>query len=313
VDAAAAAPKPHTLDDVMIAMDVVDTLRHREDLVRRELDEEGREAELIARLREIYRQQGIEVPDSVLKEGVKALKDRRFTYNPPPPSMKRTLLEMWARRTLLARRMGLVAAALLLLGSAYYLLVARPAEQARTAARIEMTETLPRAIRLAHSDIAAIALEPGARERADALLADGERAIRDQDVAGMRQTSAALQQLKQELTTEYTLTIVSGPRETTGVWRRPPGLWSQRNYYIVVEAVTPDGRKLQLPIRNEETGQTETVSRFAVRVPQSTYDAVAADKREDGIVQNNRFGEKRRGKMSVDYLMPFEGGAITKW
>ena len=35
----------------MIAMDVVDTLRHREDLVRRELDEEGREAELIERLR----------------------------------------------------------------------------------------------------------------------------------------------------------------------------------------------------------------------------------------------------------------------
>ena len=49
-------PKPHTLDEIMIAMDVVDTLRHREELVRRELDDEGREAELIARLREIYRE-----------------------------------------------------------------------------------------------------------------------------------------------------------------------------------------------------------------------------------------------------------------
>jgi hypothetical protein len=29
--------QPHTLDDVMIAMDVVDTLRHGEDVVRREL------------------------------------------------------------------------------------------------------------------------------------------------------------------------------------------------------------------------------------------------------------------------------------
>jgi hypothetical protein len=33
-EAQPAAGKPHALDDVMIAVDVVDTLRHREDLVR---------------------------------------------------------------------------------------------------------------------------------------------------------------------------------------------------------------------------------------------------------------------------------------
>ena len=35
------------LDDVMLAMDVVDTLRRRERLVARELDEIGREADQI--------------------------------------------------------------------------------------------------------------------------------------------------------------------------------------------------------------------------------------------------------------------------
>ena len=89
-ETALAPSKPQTLDDVMIAMDVVDTLRHREDLVRRELNEEGRESELIARLRQIYRDQGIEVPDHVLADGVKALKDSRFVYTPPPASWKRT-------------------------------------------------------------------------------------------------------------------------------------------------------------------------------------------------------------------------------
>ncbi|NJO35162.1 MAG: hypothetical protein HC869_20695, partial [Rhodospirillales bacterium] len=54
-ETAVAPGKPQTLDDIMIAMDVVDTLRHREDLVRRELSEEDREAELIARLRKIYK------------------------------------------------------------------------------------------------------------------------------------------------------------------------------------------------------------------------------------------------------------------
>ena len=58
----------------------------------RELNEEGREAELIDRLRQIYRDQGIEVPDHMLAEGVKALKDSRFVYTPRRPSWKRTLL-----------------------------------------------------------------------------------------------------------------------------------------------------------------------------------------------------------------------------
>ena len=65
------------LDEVMLAMDVVDTLRHRQDLVARELDSVGKEQQLIARLREIYHQQGIEVPDHILREGVAAIADSR--------------------------------------------------------------------------------------------------------------------------------------------------------------------------------------------------------------------------------------------
>ena len=65
--------------------------------------------------------------------------------------------------------------------------------------------------------------------------------------------------------------------------------------------------------RNEETGATETVSKFGVRVPQQTFETVASDKRDDGIVQRNQFGIKKRGTLAVDYKMPFEGGIITQW
>ena len=57
------APPPQKLDELMLAMDVVDTLRHQDNLVARELDETRREAQLIERLRQIYRGQGIEVPE----------------------------------------------------------------------------------------------------------------------------------------------------------------------------------------------------------------------------------------------------------
>ena len=69
----------------------------------------------------------------------------------------------------------------------------------------------------------AVAGDEAAKQKADALLADGERAIRVGDRAGVSKISAELAALRDELTREYTLTIVSRPGESTGVWRRPPG------------------------------------------------------------------------------------------
>ena len=313
LEAAPPERPPQTLDELMIAMDVVDTLRHREDLVRRELDEEGREAELIERLRNIYRDQGIEVPDRVLLDGVKALKESRFVYTPPPKGWKRTLLTAWARREVYGRRAG-VSAALLAAGlGGYYLVEVRPARLAQEQARIELTETLPKALRQAHASVVAIAADPAAKQKADALLADGERAIGSGNRAAAAKISGGLSALADDLAREYTLTIVSRPGEATAVWRRPPGRSGARNYYLIVEAVAPNGRRLSVPIRNEETGETETVTRFGVRVPESVYQAVRQDKTDDGIVQKSQFGIKRRGTLAIDYEMPFEGGFITRW
>ena len=309
----ALASRSQALDDLMIAMDVVDTVRHREDLVRRELNEEGRESDLIARLRQIYRDQGIEVSDHVLAEGVKALDDSRFVYTPPPASWKRTFLTWWVEREAHGKRLGIALAVLVVVLTGYYVLVSRPTKLREERARIEITEILPKQLRQAHADVLAVARDNVAKDNAVALLADGERAIRSGDRAAMAKIGADLATLRDEVTREYALTIVSRPGETSGVWRRPPRGSQARNWYLIVEAIAPDGQKLGLPIRNEETGVVETVSKFGVRVPQATYEAVALDKRDDGIVQNNRFGVKRRGVLTVDYQMPFEGGFITKW
>ena len=310
-----APSRPQALDDVMIAMDVVDTLRHREDLVHRELNEEDRESELIARLRQIYRDQGIDVPDAVLAEGVKALEDSRFVYTPPPKGWKRSLLTVWAKRETYGKSVGALAVLLAAVVGGYYLLVTRPARLAEEQARIEISETLPKALRQAHADILAIATDAAAKQKADALLADGEREVRSGSRAGASKVKGELANLKDELMREYTLTIVSRPGEETAVWRRPPRkLQSQaKNYYLIVEAITPDGRKLSLPVTDEETGETETVTKFGVRVPEAVYEAVRKDKMDDGIVQKNRFGVRKRGSLTIEYQMPFEGGSITKW
>lgn len=310
---AAEPSKPYKLDDLMIAMDVVDTIRHREDLVRRELNHDVREGELIERLREIYRQQGIEVTDRVLAEGVRALKESRFTYKPRLPSLKRSIFEIWVARYRYAKIWSIVAAIGLAAFGSYYFYVKKPREIARERNRIELNETLPRTIRDLYVEANRLATDGSAKPRAEQLIADGERAIAAKDRVGMSRVATDLRRLNQEVAAEYTLTIVSRPGETTGVWRRPPRGATLRNHYIIVEPIAQDGRKVQLPIRNEETGDTHVVDKFGVRVSQATFEAVAADKRDDGIVQRSRFGVKKRGTLTVEYLMPFEGGMITKW
>src|SRR5882672_6239032 len=79
------------LDELMLAMDVVDTLRHQELVLERELEADDRDQRLLDRLREIYTSQGIEVTDEVLAQGVRALREERFVYAGPEPSFSRSL------------------------------------------------------------------------------------------------------------------------------------------------------------------------------------------------------------------------------
>jgi hypothetical protein len=87
------------LEDVMLAMDVVDTLRHRRGLIERELSAGDRRARLIDQLRETYHSQGIEVSDDVLEQGVAALEENRFAYTPPKPSIRVALARAYVKRS----------------------------------------------------------------------------------------------------------------------------------------------------------------------------------------------------------------------
>ncbi len=87
------------MDEVMLAMDIVDTLRRDNRIVQRELSAEMQEETLLNRLKEIYGKQGIEVPDEILKEGIQALREDRFIYKPTPPSLSRFLATIYVKRS----------------------------------------------------------------------------------------------------------------------------------------------------------------------------------------------------------------------
>lgn len=308
--AGASAPK---LDDLMLAMDVVDTLRHDQRLVERELSVDFSDEALIKRLREIYKGQGIEVPDRILEEGVKALNGKRFSYEAPRPSFARSLALLWISRArtgkiLLGAFLAIIAAWL-----AYDFFVARPQRVAQRQAATEIAEILPNRLAAHYADVLSESQVDAAAQSAARLLADGKAALARGDAAAARKAVAGMEVLLGDLRAEFLLRIVNRPGEASGVWREPLINSRARNDYLIVEAIAPDGKIVSRPILNEETGVSAMVDKWGVRVSNDLFEKVISDKRDNGIIERNIVGQKKRGTLDVDYAMPVLGGTITKW
>lgn len=301
------------LDDVMLAMDVVDTLRHRQDLVERELSGESRDAVLIERLRQIYHDQGIEVPDHILAEGVSALKEDRFTYKPPGPGFGRSMALLYVSRDAWGKWvLGLGAVLVLALGAYFFAYLPFRAAQTE-AARIELAETLPAEMQALYDTIFEETKVQSAVETAEQYRDRGLAAANEGDREAAQDAVDRLTGLRDELRQQYTLRVVNREGMDSGFWTFPDINEAATNYYIVVEALDEDGDALTLPIENEETGETELVSAWGLRVPESVYNSVGDDKQDDGIIQRNVVGTKEFGFLDVKYSIPVLGGAVTRW
>ena len=292
---------PPALDDMMLAMDVVDTLRHRQVLVERELGSEARDEALLERLRQLYAAQGIEVPDHVLTEGVSALREDRFAYRPPPPGLGTLLARAYVRRG----RIGGVALALAVVLALVW--------GVHNATVVAPRQALVGALDATHARVLALATVPEAGQRAETALRAGQAALGRDDVAAARGALTDLEVLEATLEQRYRLLIVAGPDSVSGVWRVPDVNVAARNHYLIVEALDEAGRRVQVDVRNEETGAVERVSTWGLRVPQEVFERVAADKLADGIIQDRFVGEKVRGALTPDYAIETTGGAITRW
>lgn len=301
------------LDETMMAMDVVDTIRHAERLVERELAGEERQARLRDRLREIYRSQGIEVSDQVLDQGIAALEEQRFAYSPKGEGWRRSLATAWATRGRWGRFALAGLAVLVLAGGGWWLAVALPAQREAAALARELQQELPRALRGEYDRVVAGSQDPAARAEATRLLAEGEAAARAGHAAEARARRDALAALAERLAIAYTVRIVNRPGEPSAVWRVPAANPRARNYYLIVEAVDGTGRPVEVPVTSEEDGHTARVARWGLRVPQAEFERVRTDKLADGIIDQPVIGEKAAGTLATHWTIQTTGGAILAW
>ena len=311
------AKKPETLDDVMLAMDVVDTLRHEREMVASDMNAAERREDLIARLRGIYNAQGITVPDDVLMDGVMALEEERFAYHPPKKGLMTSLAKAYISRR---KWLPLIYTVSFILGSVLavnYVGFVRPAQIEAKQEQKLISKVLPQRLEDARDRAVSIASAPTLKARAEDLYESGAIALADKDTTQTEQTIRQLEALGTALSQSYQLRIVSRFNEASGVYLDSKTNAAIRNFYLIVEAVAPDGSILEINIEDEEYKTRETVKKFGVRVPKTVFDKVAADKKDDQIIQNDILGSKARGvlepSLSFDGAGDWPLGFITEW
>ncbi|MBL4672595.1 MAG: hypothetical protein JKX81_10085 [Arenicella sp.] len=293
------------LEDLMAAMDVVDTLRHQQRITERELDGEGRRERLLARLRKLYTAQGIDVPDRVLEEGIDALEQERFKYQPVKRSWRTKLAHLWVSRSRWGKPIGFLAVVACVFYGYYFFSVVLPERNLRA--------SLPDKVNSVFSGIVAVAKNSAVIDQAKASSTKAYRAIDQKNYVEAEAVVANMQAVKTQLGLDYRIRVISKPNQNSGVWRNPPNNPGGKNYYLIVEAVDNDNRVLELTIVNQENNKAAVKNSWGLRVNEETFYKVASDKRDDGIIQANTVGKKEVGYLNPVFSIPTSGATITEW
>lgn len=202
------ADKPR-FDDLMLAMDAVDTIRHETSVLESELSSGDRREALKARLREYYAGQGIAVSDEILDTAVQDMDKNRFVHEALKPGLARILATLYVRRVPYGLRAGItagiVAAALATYPMARHQLVDLPRERAAAAQELLFSTKLPAALNEAYSKVRTAAEKAGDKDSlasADALRSTAEKSISARDEAGANKAIGQLAEIESGLLTK---------------------------------------------------------------------------------------------------------------
>jgi hypothetical protein len=144
---ASASPHSPSFNDLIVASDIVDTIRNDERLIDHELGSEDRKKALKVRLKDMYKAQGMDVSDAVIEAAVSRSDAERFVFKPMASGLGRFVWTGYVRRNKYAIRMsGAVALIVLVVvgyNAAQYQFVEKPALEAARNLELQITEVLP--------------------------------------------------------------------------------------------------------------------------------------------------------------------------
>lgn len=375
-----------TIEDVLMAADAVDTIRHEIAIQETEILSDDRRLAIKARLRQYYASQGIEVPDEVIDRAVEDMDKNRYTHTPLEPGVSRYLANLWVDRRLIFKRTIVAFVLMIFIGISANaindVLFVQPREKALAELEIDLETRLPviledrytKAVALAtqmddevaltmvnkirdaalknilsreaeearsnikkledqlsalrsrnatlamrdeyqeiNDTVASANMDDGARRSVEILMGDLDHAVKTANQDSFRVLMQEIHEQLDRIATPLSLKIVDRDGIRAGVWR------SQDNgrtkvYYLIVEAVDENGLPVSFPIMNYETGKTETVDHWGIRVSEDEYTKVERDKRDNGVIDNDLVGLKPAGSLDFNWSIPqLKNQMITRW
>jgi hypothetical protein len=335
------------MHDMLRIMDVASALRRERETAQSQLDVDAARARLRERLLATAAAAGEPVTAAEVDAAIAQYFATQHRYADPPPSWARFVADLWVRRVAVGV-LALLAAFVFVVVWALVAQVAAPGPapspvpspsppppraaapkppvaaapdqpppppaptpKEQLAAEWERFERTARAAR-------ALAADDDARDRVGKAFAAGELAYADGDASRLHRAQRELKALVETLENAFVIEVVDRPGVKSAVQRRLDGKVS--GYYVIVEATHADNRALSLQVRDAETGQTKSVSRWGEQVPEAVFRRLAADKQADGVLDERLFVRKQRGVFAEVVVMPGANGAplprgrqITSW
>lgn len=288
-------------------MDVATALRQSRELAEKELALDETKVKLRERLRAAAIESGDAVNDAEIEVAIDQYYASLHTFAEPTSGLRVFVAHAWVRRASTAISAGAVLAALALIWWLFLRESAPMSGPVREQARVtEAWEPLSRTLERARS----IAADDAARAAVDALAREAEPAHAERDLATLARLGSRAAQLLAALEEDYELHVISRDGEKSGIDAYYEDESGKRvsGYYLIVEARTRDGRILERTVRDAEQQRDARVRTWGEQVDKAVYDRVAADKRQDGIVDATLFATKPRGALAELVVMPGSDG-----
>lgn len=296
-------------------MDVARAIRDEQLTVEQQFRIDEVKARIRDRLLESARISGDHVSEAEIDAAISVYFQTQFIYHDPPWGMSRLLAQLYVWRV-----KGLVAGALggvMLVGVwLAFFNDAMPWSNASQTAQIR--QQVEHDARSVLDQLNILKKDPAAEKAVDDITKEFHAIEASGNVQAIRDCQARMNNLLTQLREQYRLEIVGGsPSLISRRWNKGgEGL----AYYAIVEAKNGSGQVLSRAVKNAETGQTSTVTRWAEQIPKEVFDRLAADKRADGILNETLFAEKPRGTLDEKTVLSGTDnqpiprqGTITNW
>lgn len=151
------------------------------------------------------------------------------------------------------------------------------------------------------------------KEIIDSLITKTDLSIKELDKDDLESNLRMLDYYYNLSKIKLTLKIVDQAGANSGIIRYYNGNKSIKNHYIIVQPVDMNNKIYPIYVTSVESGYTSQTSKMGIKVSEKKYDAVKADKLDDGTIDDRYIGTKEVGHIKFNYVDNVYDAFITKW